>query len=79
MPLPRMRTAQGVLDEIKAQDPGTEVRMYYIRRIIKTKQVPVIEVGRKKLVNVDHVLAFLEAGSIDKEEKTLGVIRRVLE
>ncbi len=59
MKMPRMRTAAGVLAEIKAVDPGTEVTLSYLRRLIKTRQVPVTEVGCKKLVNVDAVMAFL--------------------
>lgn len=62
MGVPKMRTAAGVLAEIKATDPNTAVTMHYIRHIIKAKCVPVVEVGCKKLVNVDDVLAFLQTG-----------------
>ena len=31
MTTPRMRTAERVLEEIKAADPDTEVTLYYIR------------------------------------------------
>lgn len=78
MAFPRMRTAAGVLVELKAQDPDTEVTLHYIRQIIHTNQVPVVEVGRKKLVDVDKVLAFLAAGTSVKEENhTTGRIRPV--
>jgi hypothetical protein len=57
-----MRTAAGVLAEIKAQDPHTEVTMHYIRKIIRANQVPVVCAGRKKLVDVDAVIELLKAG-----------------
>lgn len=78
MALPRMRTAAGVLTEIQAQDPATEVTLHYIRHLIHTNQVPVVPVGRKKLVDVDAVIAHLAAGSPVKEDRPqLGQIRRV--
>ncbi len=78
MSLPRMRTAAGVLTEIKAEDPATEVTLHYIRYLINTNQVPVVPVGRKKLVDVDAVLAFLSEGTPSVEVKYVtGQIRRV--
>lgn len=76
MNTPRMRTAAGVLQEIKAMDPSTEVTFNYIRYLIHTEAVPVLCVGRKKLVNVDAVLAYLDAGS-QPEPPALGEIRPV--
>lgn len=62
MGLPKMRTAAGVLAEIKAIDPNTEVTLTMVRRIIKSGKVPVVNAGTKKLVNVDAVVEYLEAG-----------------
>ena len=75
--LPRMRTADGVLAEIKALDPDTGVTMSYIRRLVKSGQIPVVSVGRKKLVDLDKVLAFLAKGEQPKPEVATGQIRRV--
>lgn len=61
---PRMRTAEGALAIIKAEDPGTAVTLRYIRRLIAAGTIPHIPVGRKKLVNVDELLAYLEGGNI---------------
>lgn len=81
MTLPRMRTAAGVLEIIKEQDPDTEVTMHYLRHLINTNQVPVTPVGCKKLVNVDTVIAFIAAGQAppaqEEECETVGRIRRV--
>jgi len=78
MAIPRMRTAEGVLTEIKAQDPNSEVTLHYIRYLIHTEKVPVVSVGRKKLVDVDAVSSFLTYGSPNEQQKPmLGEIRRV--
>lgn len=63
MTTPRMRTAPGALEIIKELDPGTAVTLRYIRRLIATETVPHVDVGRKKLVNVDQLLKFLEGES----------------
>lgn len=76
---PRMRTASGVLDIIKAQDPDTEVTLHYIRRIIAAREVPVAQVGRKKLVNADVVIAHIAAGGAAEGDRPVMIseIRRV--
>ena len=56
----RMRTAEGALQIIKEMDPGTAVTLRSIRRLINTGTIPCVPVGRKKLVNVDGLLAYLE-------------------
>lgn len=63
MTTPRMRTAPGALEIIKETDPDTAVTLRYIRRLIATEAVPHVDVGRKKLVNVDQLLKFLEGES----------------
>lgn len=69
MSLPKMRTAPGVLAEIRAVDPNTDVSLHMIRRIINSGKVPVVNAGNRKLVNVDAVLAYLEAG---EEQQIIG-------
>ncbi len=60
MTAPRLRTAEGALEIIKAEDPDTAVTLRHVRRLIATGAVPHVPVGRKKLVNVDKLLAYLE-------------------
>ena len=62
--MPRMRTAQGVLDTIKTDDPSTAVTLRYIRRLISSGAVPVTNVGTKKLVDADKVIEYIAAGPI---------------
>ena len=79
MAIPRMRTAEKVLEEIKREDPETEVTLHYIRRLIKTGAV--VACGRKKLVNVDDIQSLLAQGyeiPEDKNNMAYGQIRRVV-
>lgn len=80
MALPRMRTASGVLEIIREQDPGTEVTLHFIRQLIVAGSIPVTPVGRKKLVDADAVLEYLAAGQTqptDAETNLGGHIRQV--
>ena len=61
--MPRMRTAEAALAVIKDQDPNTAVTLRMIRRLINTGEIPHVPVGRKKLVNVDRLLIYLEEGA----------------
>lgn len=79
MSMPRMRTAEKVLEEIKREDPATEVTLHYIRALIRAEAVPVVACGRKKLVNVDAVMELLSSGYVlPAETPQLGVIRKVV-
>ena len=62
MSLPRMRTAERVMDIIREGDPDTEVTLHYIRGIIKSGRFPVTVVGRKKLVNADALIEYIVHG-----------------
>lgn len=64
MATPRMRTAAGALEIIKAEDPGTAVTLRFIRGLINTGAVPHVPVGKKKLVNVDKLMEYLEGESV---------------
>lgn len=78
--MPRMRTASGVLATIKEQDPGTEITLFFVRKIINSGAVPVVNAGTKKLVDVDRVIEYIASGGecsrASKPVKT-GQIRRI--
>lgn len=81
MAIPRMRTAEKALELIKAEDPDTEVSMYYIRKIIKAGAVPVATCGRRILVNVDALIELLANGydlPAEPAPREVGRIRRVV-
>ena len=78
-PIPRMRTAAGIVAEIKALDPGSGVTEYYIRQLAREGRLPAIHAGGKTLINLDDVLALLRAGTPppDSTPETPGGIRRL--
>ena len=59
--IPRMRTAEGALAVLKAD---TAVSLKYIRRLINTGEIPCVNVGRKKLINVDELAAYLSRKAV---------------
>lgn len=61
--MPRMRTAGKVLELIKAEDPGSDVSIHYIRYLINSGAVPSVTVGRKKLVDADMMIQQIAAGT----------------
>ena len=78
-PIPRMRTAAGIVAEIKALDPGSGVTEYYLRQLAREGRLPAIPAGSKTLINLDDVLALLRAGTPppNNAPETSGGIRRL--
>lgn len=56
----RMRLISEVYQEIKAADPNTALTMCALRRLVSSGAIPVVLSGRKKLVNLDVLLAYLD-------------------
>ena len=57
--LPRMRDAKGVLAEIRKIDPDSPITLNFVRGMIRAREIPVVEAGNRKFVNLDSVLDFL--------------------
>lgn len=75
--MPRMRTAAGILTELKNMDPNTQVSQWFIRQLICSGTIPVLTIGRKKLVNLDAVLEALTRGGEPQNNTEIGKIREV--
>ena len=75
----RMRTAAGVLQIIQQEDPGSEITLHLIRTAIHSGAVPVVEVGRRKLVDADELIEHLTTGTRAEKAEVVefGKIRRV--
>ena len=65
MTLHRMRTIPEALAEIRALDERSAVTPYCIRTLCKAGRVRCIYTGRKILVDLDSLLAFLNEGESD--------------
>lgn len=76
--LPRMRTISAAYAMLKEDDPNTAVSMNYLRRIVLTGQIPVHQVGNKRLLNYDALLEFLEnpVETVESDSQH-GTIRRI--
>lgn len=68
MAMPRMRTAEKALEEIKRGDPDTEITLHFIRAMIREEAVPVTVCGRKKLVNLDALMELIGSGYVLPEQ-----------
>lgn len=64
-----MRDARGVLAAIKEIDPDTPITIHFVRGLIRSGQIPVVEAGNRKFVNLDQVLDFLS------NESTINPVR----
>lgn len=77
MALPRMRDAAGVIKELRAQDPDTRISLHFIRGLIKSGEIPVVQAGSRKLVNADLVFDYL-ANQGTAKPITYGKMRKVV-
>lgn len=79
MAMPRMRTIKEAHQELKQLDPNTAVTEYYIKQLVLSGRVPFVTAGRKRLLNFDALLSFLEnpAPCINTERAQIGKIRRL--
>ena len=72
---PRMRTAAGIVRELKLLDPGSEVSEHWVRALSKSGQLPVVTAGTKILMNLDDVLDLLREGvELPSRTRSPGVI-----
>lgn len=55
----RMRFPAQALEELRREDPGTQVTLHYIRRLAATGRVPYVLIGRRRLLNYDALVAYL--------------------
>ncbi len=74
----KMRLIKEIFEDIKRNDPDTAITMCGLRRMVKTGVIPSVEVGRKKLINADTVMDYLNNNiAVNSEPVETGVIRKV--
>lgn len=65
--MPRLRLLKQAYAEIKAADPDTALTMTALRRLILSGVIPMVYSGRKRFINMDALLDYLDrAGGIAK-------------
>ena len=79
----RMRLISEAYDYIKSQDPDTCITKTGFRRLINEGKIPVLQIGNKKVVNLDHVDRFFADGDHAVRElaevEARGRIRKVVD
>lgn len=75
----RVRTAHQTAEYFKQQDPETNFAEYHINRLIKSGTIPVFQSGRRRLINLDKLIAYLSSDSEPDPCVYYGKIRKVNE
>lgn len=60
--MPRMRLIKDAFEQLKKEDPETDITIYALRTIAKSGVVPTVGLGRKLLINYDSLLDYLSFG-----------------
>lgn len=75
--MPRMRLVKDAYEQLRKDDPDTNITMYALRTIVKSGVIPTVKLGRKTLVNYDSLLEFFRNGD-DVKSQPIGTIRKVI-
>ena len=73
----RMRVLAEAYKMLLHDDPGTNVSLNALRTIVKSGNIPTVQVGRKKLLNYDELLEYLKGAKpeVKLPKLSLGDIR----
>lgn len=77
MAVPRMRTLPEAFEELKKADPDTAYTLRALRAAVRNGEIPVINVGNKRLINLDRLFEILNTPSFCQKETQEG-IRKVV-
>ena len=79
--LPRMRTLDECVVMLRELDPDTAVSKHYVRRLALTGEIPIVMCGRKRLINFDKLIEYLNEPHTESAKMysmpTCGGIRKV--
>ena len=63
---PRMRTLDECYKELKEIDPNTAITKHFLRQLAIQNKVPCVMAGRKRLINLDKVIEYLNMSTPEK-------------
>lgn len=72
----RMRLVKDAYEQLKRDDPDTNITLYALRTIVKSGAIPTVQLGRKTLLNYDSLLEYFNSGNGEQVNNT-DIIRRV--
>jgi hypothetical protein len=67
--IPRMRTIQQCAAYFKEQDPDSSLGEWRIRKMVNQGEIPVYHAGRRILINLDILIAYVSGAAPAAEEK----------
>ncbi len=74
----RMRLVAEAYREILENDPNTALTMCALRRLVNSGAIPAVYSGRKKFINLDVLLEYLDRqGVSERSSETAGNIRPI--
>ena len=66
----KLRTLKECYEYIKENDDRSAITPYFLRQMVVQKKIPHMRVGRKYLINLEHVEKFMAGEFEIKTEKT---------
>lgn len=66
MSLPHMLYLDEAFAEIKRIDPETAISKNNLRKIVLSGKIRTVQMGQRRLINMDSLYAFLENGDNDE-------------
>ena len=63
----KLRTLDAAITEIKAADPNTSLTRYALRQAVIEGRIPCVMCGRKRLVDVSKVFAYLTGAEVHND------------
>lgn len=77
----RMRTIDGCVQQLKAEDPETQITKHALRQLVISQKIKSVRVGVKYLIDYDALLAYLsdppEIGEEKEEYQQYGKLRKI--
>lgn len=74
----RMRLITAAYQEILENDPNTALTMCALRRLVNSGAIPAVYSGRKKFINLDVLLEYLDRQGVSEcSSETAGNIRPI--
>ena len=78
MAIPIMRLQKDAYAAVKELDPGTAVTPHAIRQLAIDGKIKSVAIGRKRLINIDSLMEYLN-GNIETPEVSGSGIRKLQE
>lgn len=63
MSVPKMRGLKEAVEELHQQDGGSALSLYALRSLVASGEVPCVRIGRRVLVNMEVLYAYLGRSS----------------